>query len=66
MERRYETRNNDEWVFTNKSGKAPRNYQPKGINKAFERAGLKDYTLYDLRHDYASKMVRNGMTLYQV
>ena len=63
---RYQSRNNREWVFANKSGKAPRNFQPKGINKAFERAGLKGYTPHDLRHNYASKMVRNGMTLYQV
>ena len=52
-------------VFTNDKGSA-RGYSAKGIFKAFERAGLKDFRIHDLRHTCASRLIQNGMSLYEV
>jgi integrase len=52
-------------VFTNEKGGA-RGYTAKGIFNAFERAGLKDVHIHDLRHTCASRLIQNGMNLYEV
>ena len=36
------------------------------ITKIFRRAGLTDCELHTLRHTLASKMVKNGFSLYEV
>jgi integrase len=54
-----------QYVFTNEQG-GPRGYAAKGIFNAFERAGLKDFHIHDLRHTCASRLVQNGMNLYEV
>lgn len=53
------------YVFTNEKGGA-RGYAAKGIFNAFERAGLKDFHIHDLRHTCASRLIQNGMSLYEV
>lgn len=62
--RRHESRAFDH-VFTNASG-GPRGYAGKGIRSAIQRAGLKDFTIHDLRHTCASRLIQNGLSLYEV
>lgn len=62
-------------VFENKAGNA-RGYSTNAIRKAIDRAGLNQkhviaakggrVTLHTLRHSYASKLVRKGLSLYDV
>lgn len=54
-----------EYVFTNQAG-GPRGYTEKGIKRAFKQAGLSDVTIHDLRHTCASRLIQNGMSLYEV
>lgn len=54
-----------EFVFTNKQGKA-RGYQADAIRKAFRRAGLHDCTIHTLRHTHASRLIQNGLSVYEV
>jgi integrase len=53
------------YVFTNKAG-GSRGYASQSIRKAFRRAGLQDCTIHTLRHTHASRLVQNGMNLYEV
>ena len=36
------------------------------FNKALEKAGIKDFKFHDLRHTFASQLVRNGVDLYVI
>ena len=54
-----------QYVFTNEKSGA-RGYAAKGIFNAFERAELKDFHIHDLRHTCASRLIQNGMNLYEV
>ena len=66
---------NARYVFENKAGKA-RGYAAQAIKKAMDRAGLNDpevvrekgakVTMHTLRHSYASKLGKNGISLYEV
>jgi len=56
---------NGEFLFTNKSGKR-RGYSSIAIRKAFRRAGLKDCTIHTLRHTHASRLIQNGLSVYEV
>jgi integrase len=63
------------YVFESKEGE-PRGYIYQGIKKAIERAGLNDpdavvekggkVTIHTLRHTFASRLVRNGVSLAKV
>lgn len=76
MERRFSARRHDQrYVFEDRNGHE-RGYSSKSIKKAIDRAGLNDpmvvkerggrVTLHTLRHTYASKLVRAGVSLYEV
>ena len=54
-----------QYVFTNKAG-GPRGYSSQAIRKAITRAGLSDCTIHTLRHTHATRLVQNGMSVYEV
>ncbi len=64
LQRRWESRTS-EFVFTNKSG-GPRGYLVDSIRKALNRAGLHDCTIHTLRHTHATRLIQNGLNLYEV
>jgi len=55
-----------EYVFTNEKGDGPRNHATSGIKKAMKRAGIKGFTIHDFRHTCASRLIQNGLSLYEV
>ena len=54
-----------EFVFQNSRG-GPRGYASMAIRKAIKRAGLKDCRIHTLRHTHASRLIQNGMSVYEV
>lgn len=76
LQRRWEQRRQGQrYLFENKLGQE-RGYAPQAIRKAIDRAGLNDpnvvkekggkVTIHTLRHSYASKLVKLGLSLYEV
>jgi integrase len=76
LQRRFDSRRPESrYVFENKAGEE-RGYSTQAIQKAIARAGLNDpdvvrekggkVTMHTLRHSFASKLVRNGVSLFQV
>jgi integrase len=53
------------FVFQNRLGKA-RGYATQSIRKAFRKAGLADCTIHTLRHTHASRLIQNGLSVYEV
>jgi integrase len=64
LTRRYGERQSES-VFVNRSG-GQRGYVSASIRKAFRRAGLTDCTIHTLRHTHASRLIQNGMSIYEV
>jgi integrase len=64
LKRRSET-STGEWVFRNKNH-GPRGYASVSIRKALRRVGLSDCKIHTLRHTHASRLIQNGMTVYEV
>lgn len=54
-----------EFVFTNKKGEQ-RGYSVVGLRKAFKSAGLSDCSAHTLRHTHATRLIQNGLSLYEV
>lgn len=54
-----------DYIFSNRDGKA-RGYCTQSIRKAITRAGLKDCRVHTLRHTHASRLIQNGMSVYEV
>lgn len=54
-----------EYLFSNKSG-GPRGDCVIAIRKALDRAGLTDCTVHTLRHTHASRLIQNGLNVYEV
>ncbi len=54
-----------EFVFQNRAGNA-RGYNPSSIRRVFKRAGLPDCSPHTLRHTHATKLIQNGMSIYEV
>ena len=53
------------FVFENSTGGA-RNYIPSTLRRTFSRAGLPDCTAHTLRHTHATRLIQNGLNLYEV
>ena len=64
LQRRYQYKY-ELYVFTNRSG-GPRGYASISIMKAMRRAGLHDCTIHTLRHTHATRLIQNGMSVYEV
>ncbi len=60
-------RSKTEFVFVNRRGKP---YTRNGVSSFFlkkvAQAGIKDFSYHDLRHDYATRLLRNGVHLNTV
>ena len=56
---------NAEFVFTNRAG-GQRTHSAGSIRKALTRAGLSDCTIHTLRHTHATRLIQNGMNIYEV
>ena len=54
-----------QYIFTNKIG-GPRNHSTIAIRKAIKRAGLTDCTIHTLRHTHATRLIQNGLSIYEV
>jgi integrase len=54
-----------EHVFQNRRGQA-RGYASQAIRKAFRKVGLADCRIHTLRHTHASRLIQNGMSVYEV
>ena len=65
LRQRAATRGGPVYVFRNKKG-GPRGYSGRAITKALRRAGLLDCTIHTLRHTLASRLIQNGMSIYEV
>lgn len=56
---------NSPYVFQNRKG-GPRGYVSLSIRKAMRKAGLHDCHIHTLRHTHASRLIQNGMSVYEV
>lgn len=52
-------------LFNNSDGEA-RGYCTQSIRKAILRAGLQNCRVHTLRHTHASRLIQNGMSVYEV
>jgi len=55
----------NQFVFNDKKGLA-RNNVHLTFKKAFERAGITGCTAHTLRHTHATRLIQNGLNLYEV
>ena len=53
------------YVFNNRDGEA-RGYCTQSIRKAILRAGLQNCRVHTLRHTLASRLIQNGMSVYEI
>ena len=65
LQRRFADRGGSVYVFQNKKG-GKRGYAATAIRKAIRRAQLEDCCIHTLRHTHASRLIQNGMSLYEV
>ena len=63
--RRRHHENQSRYLFTNSKG-GKRGYSTVSIRRAFRRAGLSDCTIHTLRHTHASRLIQNGINIYEV
>jgi site-specific recombinase XerD len=54
------------YVFGNLTTGCPYQNLYRSWNKARCAAGLRDFRLHDLRHSFASILVNNGVSIYEV
>lgn len=66
LKRRSEERNPDiPYVFHTKDGRS-KVYCSNTARKIFNRVGLRDCSFHTLRHTLASKLIQNGLNIYEV
>ena len=65
LQRRAERKNHDQWVFTNWERTSHRSDNTTYLNQVMSAAGV-PYTVHTLRHTFATKMLKAGMTLNDV
>ncbi len=65
LKRRAMANKDSSLVFPSKSG-GVRRTTPKTIQRAYKQAGLDDFCTHSIRHSTASKLVKNGMSLFAV
>jgi len=53
------------YLFTNKKG-GPRNTATNSIRKSFKRANITGCTVHTFRHTHATRLIQNGLSLYEV
>ncbi len=54
------------YIFVNPKTGKPYDNVKKSFHSALRKAGIKDFRFHDLRHCFASQLVRNGVDLYVV
>ena len=64
LKRRYATKSGS-FIFQNKVGSA-RNHITHTFQKAFKRAGISGCTAHTLRHTHATRLIQNGLNLYEI
>ena len=64
LDRRFQSKSSP-YVFTNKKG-GPRNKATLPIRKAYKRANISDCTVHTLRHTHATRLIQNGLSIYEV
>lgn len=64
LSRREKTKSSP-YVFRNRDGEA-RGYCTQSIRKAILRAGIQKCRVHTLRHTLASRLIQNGMSVYEV
>ncbi len=62
---RYNKNRKTPYLFANKKG-GPRNPATTPIRKAFKRANIKGCTVHTLRHTHATRLIQNGLSIYEV
>jgi integrase len=65
LTRRYNERSGSPFVFQNKKG-GKRGYAGLALRRALARAGLHGCTIHTLRHTHATRLIQNGVSLYEV
>jgi len=65
LQRRAENKRHEQWVFTNWDRTSHRTHNTTYLNQAMHAAGV-PYTVHTLRHTFATKMLKAGMTLNDV
>lgn len=65
LQRRAENKMHDRWVFTNWSRTNHRCLSTTYLNEAIRKSGI-DRTVHQLRHTFATKMLKEGLTLNDV
>ena len=64
LKRRFKNKTSP-FLFTNKKG-GPRNSATISIRKAFKRANISGCTVHTFRHTHATRLIQNGLSLYEV
>lgn len=64
LKRRFKNKNSS-YLFTNKKG-GPRNLATSPIKRAFQRANIIGCTVHTFRHTHATRLIQNGLSLYEV
>jgi integrase len=65
LQRRAENKHHEQWVFTNWERTSHRSDNTTYLNQVIQSAGV-PYTVHTLRHTFATKMLKAGMTLNDV